>query len=82
MDIRWQGFHTNNHALLEAGMDSTEALLIIRQLRWVGDLSRMEDRMPKAIFYGEIKVGRHNRCVLPPPTHTHTSNRNKDTLLA
>ena len=37
-------------------------MLLTRQLRWAGHLSRMEDtRLPKAVFYGELCQGKRDR---------------------
>ncbi|KAJ8393292.1 hypothetical protein AAFF_G00061930 [Aldrovandia affinis] len=39
-----------------------ESVLILRQLRWAGHVSHMEDtRMPKAVLYSELCQGEHNR---------------------
>eukprot|EP00058_Branchiostoma_floridae_P013920 XP_002599408.1 hypothetical protein BRAFLDRAFT_102686 [Branchiostoma floridae] len=62
MDINWQDFITNNEVLKRANICSIEAMLMSRQLRWAGHLARMEDtRMPKAVFYGELCLGKRAR---------------------
>ena len=39
-------------------MQSVEAILTSAQPRWAGHLVRMdEDRIPRAVFYGELKTG-------------------------
>ena len=62
MGIRWQEYITNTEVLEKANSTSIEAMLMTRQLRWAGHLSRMEDtRLPKAVFYGELKEGKRDR---------------------
>ena len=39
-------------------MQSVEEIVTTCQLRWTGNVTRMEDnRLPKAMFYGELKEG-------------------------
>ncbi|KAJ8409283.1 hypothetical protein AAFF_G00234810 [Aldrovandia affinis] len=52
MNIRWQGYITNNVVLEKAQIPSMESILLLRQLRRAGHVSRMEDtRAPKAVLY-------------------------------
>ena len=62
MGIHWQDYVTNNEVLEQASLPSVEAMLMLRQLRWAGHVSRMDDtRIPKAVFYGELRQGRRDR---------------------
>ena len=62
MGISWQDYVTNTEVLERANTPSIETLLLSRQLRWAGHLSRMDDtRMPKAVFYGELAQGKRDR---------------------
>lgn len=62
MGIKWQDYVTNNEVLERANAPSVEAMLLTRQFRWAGHLSRMEDtRLPKAVFYGELCQGKRDR---------------------
>ena len=62
MGIHWQDYVTNNEVLEQASLPSIEAMLMLRQLRWAGHVSRMDDtRIPKAMFYGELCQGRRDR---------------------
>ncbi|CAH1266354.1 Hypp3340 [Branchiostoma lanceolatum] len=62
MGIKWQDYVTNIEVLERANLPSMEALLLSKQLRWAGHLSRMEDsRMPKAVFYSELCQGKRDR---------------------
>eukprot|EP00058_Branchiostoma_floridae_P023429 XP_002608919.1 hypothetical protein BRAFLDRAFT_85516 [Branchiostoma floridae] len=57
-----QDFITNNEVLKRANICSIEAMLMSRQLRWAGHLARMEEsRMPKAVFYSELCLGKRTR---------------------
>lgn len=59
LKIRWQDRVTNNTVLERSNMTSIEAILLSRQLRWVGHVCRMDNsRLPKAIFYGELREGK------------------------
>jgi len=47
-------------------IEGIEALLIEGQLRWAGHLTHMEEnRIPKALFYGELVGGQRSRVALP-----------------
>ena len=53
---------TKNEVLERADIISIEAMLLTRQLRWAGHLSRMEGtRLPKAVFYWELCQGKRDR---------------------
>ena len=55
LDMRWQDRITNVEVLDRAQCTSIEALLIKAQLRWVGQIVRMDDpRMPRQLLYGEL----------------------------
>ena len=42
-------------------MPSVEEMITTCQLRWTGHVTRMENsRLPKAVFYGELKEGSRN----------------------
>ena len=48
-----------NTVLAKAGCSSIEAFVRKRQLQWAGHVMRMNNsRLPKALFYGELKEGR------------------------
>ena len=62
MGIQWQDHVTNEEVLQRADITSVESMLMIRQLRWAGHVSRMDDsRMPKAVFYSELCQGKRDR---------------------
>ena len=61
MGIKWKDYITNIEVLERAQLQSIESMLILKQLRWAGHITRMPDtRMPKAVFYGELVQGKHN----------------------
>ena len=48
----------NTEVLKESNMPGIEALLLQAQIRWCDHLVRMkDDRIPKAVFYGQLKEG-------------------------
>ena len=52
----------NNEVLKRAQMHGIETMLKRAQLRWVGDVQRMNDnRLPKQIFYSELSSGVRNK---------------------
>ena len=58
LGIKWQDKITNVEVLRRADMPSMFGLLSQRRLRWLGHVYRMEDeRIPKAILYGELSEG-------------------------
>lgn len=61
MGIKWQDYVINEEVTDRASMTSIEAMLMVRQLRWAGHVSRMEDsRMPKTVFYSELRQGKRD----------------------
>ena len=62
LKIRWQDKVTNIEVLDRAGSISIEAMILRKQLRWVGHVIRMDDqRLPKQLLFGELCSGRRNR---------------------
>ena len=60
--ISWKDKLPNTVVLKCCKLDGIEALLIKCQLRWAGHVVRMEDnRIPKAVFYGELTSGQCSR---------------------
>ena len=62
LNIRWQDHTTNMEVLERAQLPSMEATVLVRQLRWSGHVSRMEEnRLPKAVLYSELRQGKRDR---------------------
>ena len=60
--ISWIYHISNIDLLRQANMSSIEAILTAAQLRWTGHVTRMSsDRLPKAVFYGELSSGKRLR---------------------
>ena len=60
--ITWKDRIPNITVLECCEIEGIEALLIKGQLRWAGHLTRMEEnRIPKALFYGELVDGKRSR---------------------
>ena len=58
MNISWKDHISNVEVLERAEMPSVEEMVTACQLRRRGHVIRMEDsRLPKAMFYGELKEG-------------------------
>ena len=58
MNISWKDNVSNFEILERARMPNVEEMVTTCQLRWTGHVTRMENsRLPKAIFYGELKKG-------------------------
>ena len=52
----------NTEVFKACNIDGIETFLLSAQFRWSGHLVCMEDeRIPKAVFYGEIKEGVHSK---------------------
>ena len=59
LHITWQDKVPNNEVLASCGCMNMHSIVAERTLRWAGHVQRMpEDRLPKAIFYSELKDGR------------------------
>ena len=60
--ISWKDHISNIDVLRQANMSSIEAILTAAQLRWTRHVTRMSsDRLPKAVFYGELSSGKRLR---------------------
>ena len=58
VNIKWQDMIPNTKVLKECNMPGIEALLLQAQLRWCSPFVRMkDDRIPRAVFYGQLKEG-------------------------
>ena len=61
MNIKWQDHITNTEVLRRADTLSIDTILLKMQLRWMGHVLRMDDeRLPKAILFSQLSVGRRN----------------------
>ena len=61
LGIKWSDRLTNNEVLQRADMPSIETMLLSRQLTWTGHVVRMnDDRLPKAVLYGELWQAKRN----------------------
>ena len=64
MGLTWRDRVCNGEVLQKASMESVEAMLVKSQLRWAGHVVRMpDDRLPKAVFYGELTSGKKGNVV-------------------
>ena len=62
MGLTWRDRVCNGEVLQRSSMESVEAILVKGQLRWAGHVVRMpDDRLPKAVFYGELTSGKRKR---------------------
>ena len=53
---------TNKEKLDRTGLPSMEVLLIRKNLRWTGHLTRMSpERLPKQVFYSQLSSGHRKR---------------------
>ena len=63
LGIKFQDYVSNEELLKTASLPSIESILPPVQLRWAGHVTRMEEaRMPKAVFFGEFREGKRDRC--------------------
>ena len=61
LKIKWQDRIPDTKVLKRAGMQSVHTRLKLVQLRRTGHVTRMPDgRLPKTIFFGELKVGKRS----------------------
>ena len=61
LGITWRERMPHTTILERTQSTSIEAMLITRQLRWVGHVIRMpEDRLPRCLLYGELEDGRRS----------------------
>ena len=62
LGIKWQDHVSNAEVLKRACLPSIEYILLQVQLRWTGQVTRMEDvGMPKAVFFSELQEGKRDR---------------------
>ena len=61
-NIKWQDMISNTEVLQRCAQNGIEHHIKRAQLRWSGHLVRMaDDRIPKAVFYGELDAGKRTR---------------------
>ena len=61
-NIKWQDMISNTEVLQRCAQKGIEHHIKRAQLRWSGHLVRMaDDRIPKAVFYGELDAGKRTR---------------------
>ena len=61
LGIRWSDRVTNNEVLQRADMPRIEAMLLSQHLTWTSNIVRMnDDRLPKAVLYGELWQAKQN----------------------
>ena len=73
LNIHWSDYISNVMVLHQANILSIEAMILKRQLRWAGHVSRMEDhRLPMIALYGQLSSGVRN--------HRAPKKRYKDNL--
>ena len=59
MSVEWYDKITNETILRRSNMACTADILIVRNLRWLGPVHRMDnDRLPK--LYSQLKDGKRN----------------------
>lgn len=59
LNVKWQSMTPDTKVLAISKSRSIESMIVAIQLRWAGHVIRMEDsRLPKRIFYGELKTGK------------------------
>ena len=64
LGIKWIDRVSNEEVLKRASLPSIESILLQVQLRWAGNVTRMEledVRIPKAVFFSELQEGKRNR---------------------
>ena len=67
-NIKWQDMISNTEVLQRCAHNGIEHHIKRAQLRWSGHLVRMaDDRIPKAVFYGELDAGKRTlkSCGVP-----------------
>ena len=59
--IRWQDKVADTEVLQRAESECIHAILLHPQLRWAGQVQRMDDsRLPKRLLYGELTAGQRS----------------------
>ena len=61
LSIKWQDHVSNEEVLKRASLPSIESILLQVQLRLAGRFTRMEDVLPEAVFFSELKEGKYDR---------------------
>ena len=56
-NIKWQDKVPNTSVLQRCKMSGIEAILMGSQLRWIGHVIRMDDRIPKQVLYSQLAHG-------------------------
>ena len=59
LGLRWWHKVTHSEIGSRAGIPTIESMLLHRQLRWLGHVSRMpHSRLPHCVLYGQLRLGR------------------------
>ena len=62
MSVEWYDKITNETILRRSNMACTADILIVRNLRWLGHVHRMDnDRLPQQLVYSQLKDGKRNQ---------------------
>ena len=64
LGIKWQNYVSNEETLKRDSLPRIESVLLQVQLRWAGNVTRMENIcMPKVVFFSKLQEGKRDRSV-------------------
>ena len=61
INTSWKDKITNIEVLKRAGLPSMEDMLIQMNLRWLGHVERMDERLPRQVLYSQLCEGKRNQ---------------------
>ena len=62
ISIKWQSLLPDTVVIQRSKYKSTESMIILNHKHWVGHVRMKANRLPKQLFYRDLKIGKCPQC--------------------